>query len=87
MPVVAGTVNRGSDVIGAGAVANDWSAFTGLDTTSCEIVQIAVVVANSQKGAKFSRLVLPRLPIDPGASAVAAAIGSGSGGLAGAGIH
>lgn len=37
IPLVAGTVNRGSDVIGAGLVANDWSAFTGLDTTSTEL--------------------------------------------------
>jgi len=37
VPLVAGTVNRGSDVIGGGIVANDWSAFAGLDTTSTEI--------------------------------------------------
>jgi translation initiation factor 6 len=37
IPLVAGTVNRGSDMIGAGLVVNDWCAFTGLDTTSTEL--------------------------------------------------
>lgn len=37
VPLVAGTVNRGSDCIGAGLVANDWSAFVGSTTTATEI--------------------------------------------------
>ena len=37
VPIIAGTVNRGSDVIGGGLVCNDWTAFCGDDTTPTEL--------------------------------------------------
>lgn len=37
IPLVAGTINRGSDALGGGLVVNDWTAFAGLDTTSTEL--------------------------------------------------
>jgi len=37
IPLVAGTVNRGSNLIGAGMVVNDWCAFSGMNTTSTEL--------------------------------------------------
>lgn len=43
VPLVAGTVNRGSDVLGGGMVVNDYCAFTGMDTTSTELSVIESV--------------------------------------------
>jgi translation initiation factor 6 len=55
IPVAAGTVNRGSDVVGSGICVNDFAGFVGMATTSTEISVIDKVFKLSVPGSVVKR--------------------------------
>lgn len=64
--VVPGTVNRGSDVVGSGAVVNDFACFVGNKTTSTEIIildSLFKTTATAELGHDEKRAWLDALPI------------------------